>query len=380
MKIGKVKKGKYEYYRIQVSDSFGKRKELLAKTRKEVKQKYEEYLKNDLSNLRLTNMTVEQFFQYYLFEIVLPSNSIKDKTLSQYDACYRIHIKNSIIGKIKINNLSKEHLQKYFNEKQKENLKISSIKSIKTFISTVLNYAENEDIIKKNYAKNIKLKKEIVKKEVKLLSDAEISLLLDALKENTQLLIVVKIALATGMRINEILALTESDFDFSNLSINVNKTLSICREYKDENTFEKTLKVTPPKTSNSIRTVYFPNALKFELKDFIKSVKQLYLKNAIKYNKNKPLFINSKFKFINYANLTIILNPFYKKCGIQKTGFHVLRHTHISKLYQAGVNQKIIQEQVGHNNISMTMHYTHIEKEQQSVAIQVLNNYFVQNE
>lgn len=37
MKIGKVKKGKYEYFRIQVTDSLGNRKELLGKTRKEVK-------------------------------------------------------------------------------------------------------------------------------------------------------------------------------------------------------------------------------------------------------------------------------------------------------------------------------------------------------
>ena len=41
LKIGKVKKGNYEYYRVQITDSFGKRKEILAKTKKEVKLKYE---------------------------------------------------------------------------------------------------------------------------------------------------------------------------------------------------------------------------------------------------------------------------------------------------------------------------------------------------
>ncbi|MDE6182294.1 MAG: hypothetical protein K2F59_03720, partial [Eubacteriales bacterium] len=173
MKIGKVKKGNYEYFRIQVTDSLGNRKELLAKTRKEVKEKYEQFIKSDIGNLNLCNMTVEEFFHYYLFDIVLPSGSIKDKTFTHYEKLYRIHIKNSCISKIKITDLRKEHLQKYFNLKQQEDLKISSIKIIKGYISTVLTYAENEDIINKNFCKGIKLKKGTQKAENKLLTDEE---------------------------------------------------------------------------------------------------------------------------------------------------------------------------------------------------------------
>ena len=48
------------------------------------------------------------------------------------------------------------------------------------------------------------------------------------------LLVIIKIALSTGMRINEILALTENDFDFNDCSINVDKTLSYSKLFKDE--------------------------------------------------------------------------------------------------------------------------------------------------
>lgn len=375
MKIGKVKKGNYEYFRIQVTDSLGNRKELLGKTRKEVKEKYEQFIKNDIGNLNLCNMTVEEFFHYYLFDIVLPSGSIKDKTFTNYEKLFRVHIKNSCISKIKITDLRKEHLQKYFNLKQQEDYKLNTVKSIKTYISTILTYAENEDIISKNFCKGVKLKKDTQQEQNKLLKDEEIEKLLKSLEEDKQLLTIVKIALGTGMRINEILALTESDFNFSDNSININKTITSCREYSG-NSFKNVTKATLPKTKNSIRICYFPSYLSKDLKEFIKSVKIKYFKYGIKYSNNSTLFIDNKFNYINATNLINKLKKYYKICNINCSGFHILRHTHISKLYRQGINQKIIQQQVGHNNLSMTMHYTHIENKEQAEALQSLNNYF----
>ena len=376
MKIGKVKKGQYEYFRVQVTDSLGNRKELLGKTRKEVKEKYEQFIKSDIGNLNLCNMTVEEFFHYYLFDIVLPSGSVKDKTFTDYEKLFRLHIKNSSISKIKITDLKKEHLQKYFNLKQQEDLSLTTIKLIKSRIGMVLNYAENEDIVNKNYCKWVKLKKDISNEENKLLTDEEIEKLLNSLENDKLLLTVVKIALGTGMRINEILALTESDFNFNSNSININKTVSKCREYKGNN-FKIVTKITPPKTKNSIRICYFPSYLSNDLKEFIKSVKVEYFKKGVKYTNKSILFIDTKFNYINCVTLINKLKKFYEKCNINCSGFHILRHTHVSKLYRQGINQKIIQQQVGHSNLNMTMHYTHIENEEQAQALQSLNNYFV---
>ena len=276
---------------------------------------------------------------------------------------YRKHIKNSLISKIKTTELRKEHLQKYFNFKQSE-LKVGSIRTLKTFISTILNFAETEDIINKNYCRGVKLKKEITKEKNKLLTDKEIDNLLESLKKEKQLLMIVKIALATGMRIGEILALIENDIDFKNSSINVNKTVAVYKDfYTKKGKF--TTKITPPKTKNSIRVCYFPSSLLKDLKDYIKIIKIKYLKNGIKYNKNSLLFFNSKFKPSQTPTFSRKLNMYYKKCNINHTGFHVLRHTHVSKLYKQGISQKIIQQQVGHTNTSMTMYYTHIENNEQ---------------
>ena len=37
---------------------------------------------------------------------------------------------------------------------------------------------------------------------------------------------------------------------------------------------------------------------------------------------------------------------------------------------------KIGKVKIGHNNLNMTTHYTHIENKEQEKALQALNNYF----
>lgn len=56
------------------------------------------------------------------------------------------HIQKQL-DNIKLTDLRKEHLQKYFNNLIKSNLKLSTIKTFKVFINTVLNYAVDEDYI-----------------------------------------------------------------------------------------------------------------------------------------------------------------------------------------------------------------------------------------
>ena len=373
MKIGKIKKGKYEYYRIQFTDSFNRKREITGKTRKEVKEKYEKCLRENTGTVKgMEKMTVEEFFYYYLFEVLLPSESVKGKTFDAYVSIYKKHIKNSLISKVIISDLRKEHLQKYFNKK-KNKYKSNSIRTIKAFISSVLSFAENEDIILKNYMKGVKLKQEIEKEKEKLLTDEEIEKLLKYLEKDIELSLIVKIALSTGMRINEILSLTEEDIGIDKCAIAVSKTASRHRDYTEN----KIVSVnTLPKTKNSFRVAYFPASLKKDLTYFIKYVKEKYLKRGLSYNKQKPLFINRNNRACYNIDFTPRINKAYKALDMEFTGFHILRHTYISKMYKQGISQKLIQQQVGHNSVAMSMHYTHTEKAEQLKAAQAMNKYF----
>ena len=378
--IKEFKSQGYTYYRIQKQLDKNNKVNITGKSKDEVKEKYfnklEEFLNNDITNLDIQKMTFAEFVHYYLFDIVLPSGSVKPKTFTGYNNIYSNHIENSTIDKIKLVELKKEQLQKYFNDLCKTNLKISTIKVIKTFISTVLNYATNEDYITKNYCSSVKLPKDNCVKKNKFLTDDEVQLIFKNC-EDLKLLVIIKIALSTGMRINEILALTENDFNFEDCSIKVNKTLSYCKVFKNEKDYNKQIIVTSPKSKSSNRIVYFNPNISKDIKTYISSQKERYLKFGKKYTQDSIIFTNKDFDYVRYRNLIYRLDILFKKCNISASGFHIFRHTSGSKLYEMGVNIKTISEQLGHSNTNITSNiYVHLDEEKKKDAIKNLDKYF----
>ena len=378
--IKEFKSQGYTYYRIQKQLDKNNKVNVTGKSKDEVKKKYfnklEEFLNNDITNLDVKNMTFSEFVKYYLFDIVLPSGSVKPKTLTSYEIIYRNHIKDSSIGNIKIIDLKKEHLQRYFNSLVKSNLKLSSIRTFKNFITTVLNYAVDEDYIIKNYCTSVKLPKYNNIKKNKYLTDQEIKLIFQNCKD-IKLLVIIKIALSTGMRINEILALTENDFNFEDYSIKVNKTLSCCKIFEDDSSYKKQIIVTTPKSNSSIRTVYFNPNISNDIKKYISLQKEKYLKFGKKYDPDNAIFTNTTFDYINSRTLDFNLKTLFKNCNIQASGFHIFRHTSGSKLYEMGINIKTISEQLGHADTSITSNiYVHLDEEKKKDAVKHLDFIF----
>ena len=371
----------YTYYRIQKQLDKNNKVNITGKSKEEVKEKYfnklEEFLNKDITNLDINNMTFSEFVSYYLFEVVLPSGSVKAKTFTSYEIIYRNRIKDSIISNIKLIELKREHLQKYFNNLLNTNLKLSTIKAVKCLVSIVLNYAVNEDYILKNYCSSIKLPNKTEDNKLsKYLTDEEISLIFENCKDK-RLLLIIKIALSTGMRINEILALTENDFNFNDCSIRVNKSLSCCKIFEDEKNYKKQIIVTTPKSKTSNRIVYFNPNIYNDIKSYISSEKERYLKIGKRYEQSLLIFTNKNFKPL-YSNLVDYhLKKLFKKCNINVSGFHIFRHTSGSKLYEMGVNIKTISEQLGHSNTNITSNiYVHLDEEKKKEAIKHLDKYF----
>lgn len=62
-----------------------------------------------------------------------------------------------------------------------------------------------------------------------------------------------------------------------------------------------------------------------------------------------------------------------KEAKINNFRWHDLRHTFCSRLAQAGVNLKVIQEAAGHKTIAMTSRYAHLDHTTLQTALAVLN-------
>ena len=62
-----------------------------------------------------------------------------------------------------------------------------------------------------------------------------------------------------------------------------------------------------------------------------------------------------------------------KRAGIERLGWHVLRHTFASHLVMRGATLKAVQELLGHTTIEMTMRYAHLAPEAKREAVRLLD-------
>ena len=88
---------------------------------------------------------------------------------------------------------------------------------------------------------------------------------------------------------------------------------------------------------------------------------QYLLKRKKEIRENPPLFINNRGKRISRQFVWTLVKLYAEKAGIIKqVSPHTLRHSYATHLLENGADLRIIQELLGHSNISTTDRYTHI--------------------
>lgn len=140
----------------------------------------------------------------------------------------------------------------------------------------------------------------------------------------------------TGLRINEVLALTKNDIDLKREEIQINKNLSYKKINKKTAPFTCTVK-----SSSGNRIVYIPNELKEILNEYLLST-------------DNVLFINSKGDYITSSNISSFMWHFAKprKYNIH---YHSLRVLFTKIMLDNNANLDSVRSLLGHANTSTTL-------------------------
>ena len=100
----------------------------------------------------------------------------------------------------------------------------------------------------------------------------------------------------------------------------------------------------------------------------IKFVK-IYLKNirvhiAVKPGNEDIVFLNRRGSKLTRVMIFLIIKDLTKKAGIKKTiSPHTFRHSFATHLVEGGADLRAVQEMLGHENITTTQIYTHLDRE-----------------
>lgn len=138
----------------------------------------------------------------------------------------------------------------------------------------------------------------------------------------------------TGLRIGEALALNNEDIDYTNKTVNVNKTLSRVKIREDlpensEQSYEYI--ITEPKTNTSTRVVDLNNTAIWTLQEIQRRNQEQGIP------KSKYVFSSELGNFFNPRSIEDTMKRVCMRAGIEYYGLHSLRHTFASRCFQKGI-------------------------------------------
>lgn len=353
------KKGNKYYIVAKIN---GKQKWIPGKrTKKETKEYLPEVLytiENNIVNKETYNIKLKTFLKNWLD--TYGKNNLKLTTYTGYKQHIEKYI-NPRLGNMLIVDLKPIHLQNMYYDLI-ENGRINGNKPLnsKTVIQThrilrkSLKNAVMLQIIESNPADSVELPKK--KKYIyEVLQENEIKNFISSFKD-TEIYLAVLLAITLGLRRGEILALKWSDIDFKKHTVNINKSLVYSN---------RQIKIDTTKTEKSNRVLLISNDL-------------LNILEKEKHNGNASnddyIILNLKNERFNPGSFARRYTELRDRKGLRKVRFHDLRHTNATIMYKSGIKTKVMQERLGHSNISTTLDiYTHLFKEDQEEAAQLFN-------
>lgn len=362
------------YYRAQITiglDAEGKpiRKSFSGYKKSDVLQKMRDAQSKADKGFHISDsdMHFGSFFRMWIF--TYKKNKVSPSTFSKYEGFYRNKLCNSMIEKIKLKDLSAIKLQSYFNHSIENGvLTANNAKQLLVVISSCLSFAVDEGYIFKNVAKSISLPK-IQKTKRIAYTREEQRAITDALTEDKRD-IAILLAFCTGMRLGEILALNKSDIDFEKCKVVVDKQYQYNYYIEEDLSKSRKYEIGRPKTEASVRILPLPKSVAEKILTMLKVEKVSFLQSDL-------LFRDEQGKPLERKLLPRRLEKIEKALGIEHKGFHCIRHSYATRLFEEGVPPKTVQVLMGHTDIQTTMDiYTHVMESAEKVAEDKLNSLF----
>jgi integrase len=323
------------------------RKTVYGHTLKEARDKIDGIRKQHESGLTNEKVgTVGEFLDLWIADDVKVSRD-GNKTIQEYaDVCKR-YIK-PYIGHIKLQKLTSMHCRTWQGQLSREDFTANMRKKSLRVFSVAMTAALLNDLITRNPLIGVP-KPSVKRRKIHPLEPEQCTALFSECHKH-RLGDVIILAAMTGLRKGELFALHWDDVNIAERVITVRKGL--------EEVGGKT-RLKEPKTKAGRRAVLL-DAIAADA--FAARVVKAKTEGLWK-DSCAIVFSNNRGGYLLGSNFDRnVWYPIRKRAGISETvRFHDLRHTQASLMLAAGVHPKVVQERLGHSDISLTLNtYSHL--------------------
>ncbi len=295
-----------------------------------------------------TVMSLSEFIKRWLRDAVRPR--VSSRTADGYEALLDRYI-TTPLGHKRLDRVQPLDIQEVYGEMQSRDLSATVVRHTHSALHNALKQAVKWGLLSRNPSDFVELPK-VAYKERRVLSPNEAVRFLKAADAKPHGLIF-ELALLTGMRPEEYLALRWSDIDFKRRTAQIRRALV---RHKKSVSFEET------KTARSRRTVYLPEPLLKKLTAHKRKQAVKRLKFGGAWGSFDLVFCSVEGTPHSIPNLTYrYFRPILEKAKLPQMRLYDLRHSCATLLLIAGGNPKVVSERLGHSTVVLTLDtYSHV--------------------
>lgn len=297
----------------------------------------------------------------YLTRWLARADHLRPITRKRYEALLRLHAIPHI-GAIPLRKVQPQHIADLY-AALRGTRSPATIAQLHAVLHSAFDQALRWNMVARNPVAAVKAPK-VEQREMRVLSLPEIHAFLDAISGDP-LEALYTLAVTTGARQGELLALRWRDLDLDAAAMSINATLT-----RIDGHWERT----PPKTAGSVRTVHLSARAVRSLRAHRLRMAEELLPLRARTEGDTLVFLHHGEAVNGFHVTERAFKPLLRRHGLPAIRFHDLRHVFVSLMLSNGVRVDLISKMLGHASPTVTMGvYAHLMPGDQEAAMAQLD-------
>jgi integrase len=292
-----------------------------------------------------TRKTLATFLTEWLDESVAPT--LRPPTLRSYTGAVSHIAGPHGIGNVKLRDLNPQVITKFYARLRRDEVGARTQLLVHAVLRRALNYAVRQELIIRNPALGVDAPTYTAKR-IQPLTGPQIRQFLAAAKGD-RLEALYVLAVLSGARQGELFALDWGDVDFDSATIRIRQSLQ---------DVSGAVSIGATKSEASRRQVYLPKVAV----EALRRHRRRAMANGLSVAAGEAVFRAPDGGPLRRSNVLLrSFKPLLVRAKLPNIRFHDLRHSYATALLTSGADAKVIQAQLGHSEIRLTLDtYAHV--------------------